>query len=364
MNELKHAIATKKHLFCIVAGIFLTVLFAASPEISFYSKLIFHPALPKKIIDLWAIFRSTGRMIWPVVYWIMIAAVCTVPSYVKKKKYAKPVLIIWTILLMTALGLQGYDLHKKIGERHAEFAKKTIYESPLQSNFWKDVMQFRDKKHLLFVDKDNLSQGELYAFSDYAADHGMTINNFYFARALTEPLQEVADDFMEHCDTQTIYVFTWKSRMRTADYNLHYYQVDDWLVGLKEPIKGYEEIQVEEMMNWHAEFDGTFVNEGEDDKGVRTLHSGGVSYGPYMELPEGHYRVTVQGEHLSNAYCLAYHKGSELYRFEPVSEKKTDQAVIYEIMIDQEVKDIEFVVRNQSEEDVILYGIYVQYLPY
>ena len=364
-HQIRMIFTEHKHIFCILAGCLLTILFAASPEISFNSKLLFKMNLPERLISIWAVFRSSGRMIWPVVYWLMIFAICSVPRYLRKgsTKLTHSFTMVWVVALVLAIVFQGVDLHEKIEERHGEFAKKTVYESPLQSDFWENVLSQGNKKHLLFADKDNLSQGELYAFSDYAANHNLTINNFYFARALTEPLYEVADDFMEHSDSETIYLFTWKARMRTGDYALHYYLVDDWIVGLRNKIEGYEELLITDLMKWNVVFDGTYVNDGEDEKGVRTLHPGGVSYGPYLELPPGYYRVSIQGDHLSNAYCLAYHKGTELYQFKPVNELKTEQTVIYEIQIDEEVEDIEFVVRNQSEEDIQLYDISLQYLP-
>ena len=90
----------------------------------------------------------------------------------------------------------------------------------------------RDIQHIVFADKEHMSQEQLYSFADFASEHGITINDFYFARALTHPIEEVADDFMKHPNQNTLYIFTEEAREQSKAYDFVYYLEDGFIIGV------------------------------------------------------------------------------------------------------------------------------------
>jgi len=59
---------------------------------------------------------------------------------------------------------------------------------------------------------------------------------------------------------------------------------------------------------WEKSRDSTFyfagdiwLNQGHDDKGIRILSKNGVSYGPYISMTTGVYRIEITGDNLKQA---------------------------------------------------------------
>lgn len=220
----------RKHKQWLVYAItfFLILLIAGSNELSIGSYLLIKLSLPDKVLSLWDIFRSSGRLIWPAVYMLLLFGLI-----VCSRKLPKRV----TLLLLTAcLLLQAIDLKDMLSEKHREFAPVKTYESCLKGAFWNDILNKRELKHIVFYDKENLTQEQLYAFTWYAVQNDLTINDFYFARALSRPISAVARDFYEHPNDQTLYVMTYDSSDAHTLYNLSYYVSDGFIIGLKTPL--------------------------------------------------------------------------------------------------------------------------------
>lgn len=213
----------------VYAGTFLLILLAAgSNELSIGSRLLIKPALPDKVLGLWDIFRSSGRLIWPAVYMLLLfgAVVCA-------RKLPKRASIL---LFAFCLFLQAFDLKDMLLEKHREFTSVKAYESCLADAFWNDILNKRELKHIVFYDKENLTQEQLYAFAWYAVQNDLTINDFYFARALSHPVNAVAEDFYTHPNDHTLYIMTQDSYDAHRLYDLSYYTFNGFIIGLKTPI--------------------------------------------------------------------------------------------------------------------------------
>ncbi len=223
----------------ILMGI-MTIAMAASHEVSLGEGLLFKIPIPHAVEEIWAVFRASGRLVWPAVYMLMIAAVCfacrgcTELSRRIRDSHGRQAfgITVTTGVLFICLIFQIYDLHEQMHGKHREFAQKREYSSELKSPFWEQVLSERDIEHIVFADKNHMNQEQLYSFADYASGHDMTINDFYFARALTYPIEAVADDFMRHANQNTLYIFTEEARERCTAYELHYYEVDGFIVGV------------------------------------------------------------------------------------------------------------------------------------
>lgn len=203
----------------------LILLSAASYEVSFGSRLLFTLPLPEKLISLWGTFRASGRLIWPAVYMLLLFGIIFCIKKLPKR--------FVSVLLFICLLLQLFDLKDMLLEKHQEFAAARVYETRLPSAFWEDILKENDIEHIVFYDKENLTQEQLYSFAEYAARNELTINDFYFARALTVPVSDIAKDFFAHPDDHTLYIMTYESYEAHRQYPLSYYTFDGLIVGLK-----------------------------------------------------------------------------------------------------------------------------------
>lgn len=206
----------------------ISVFMAASNEITFGKNLLVKIDLPLRITEIWSVFRASGRLVWPAVYFIVLFSIVIIIRTLKSN-------IIWPVLLMCTI-LQLFDLQDIIVSKHMEFSRTEYDYSTVDEDFFDSITEERSIEHIVFFDKDNLSQSDLFAFAKYAAEHNMTINDFYFARCLTHPIKEVAKDFFNHPDDSTIYVITSKSFAEKYKYDLVFYDYGDYAIGLKTPL--------------------------------------------------------------------------------------------------------------------------------
>lgn len=218
------------HQHWIIYGItFFLILFAASSnELSINSKLLIKLSLPDKILSLWDVFRSSGRLIWPAGYMLLLFGIIICARKLPKRA----AILLFTVCLF----LQAFDLRDILAEKHLEFSSVKTYESCLTDAFWNDILNKRELRHIVFYDKENLSQEQLYAFTWYAVQNDLTINDFYFARALSHPVKAVAADFYAHPNEHTLYIMTCDSYEAHGFYDLSYYTFDGFIIGLSTPI--------------------------------------------------------------------------------------------------------------------------------
>ncbi len=218
------------HKHWILYGItfFLILLAAGSNELSIDSKLLIKFALPDRVLSFWDIFRSSGRLIWPAVYMLLLfgMVVCV------RKLPERAAILLLTVCLF----LQVFDLKDILAEKHREFSSVKTYGSCLTDSFWNDILNKRELRHIVFYDKENLSQEQLYDFTWYAVQNDLTINDFYFARALSYPINAVAADFYAHPNDHTLYIMTYDSYEAHELYDLSYYSFDGFIIGLNTPI--------------------------------------------------------------------------------------------------------------------------------
>lgn len=104
--------------------LFMT-LFAISNVITFGNKELFTIPLPTFITDLCGIFRSSGRMFYPVFYSIYLWTLYQIYDLSKDKK-TLPVFLVGIVAV-----LQLFDLSGAIKEKHEKMANAAFYQSIL-----------------------------------------------------------------------------------------------------------------------------------------------------------------------------------------------------------------------------------------
>lgn len=142
--------------------------FAISHVVTANGATLFTLPLPERLIQLFSVFRSGGRLFWPVYYLLVLAAfvgVCRLP---------RP--LLWAALLV---GVQIWDVSPGIWQRHQAWqqaCREETFPTGLQSDFWQAAA---DYAHIVSV--QGLQDDALH-LALYAADHGMTTNDPFAAR--------------------------------------------------------------------------------------------------------------------------------------------------------------------------------------
>lgn len=185
--------------FIIISTLY--IIFALSNKAYMNSMLLWDIHLPDSLFNFFAMFRSSGRFVWPVFYFLVLFGMLS-----SIRNLRSP----WIFLLMI-LFLQVIELEPLYSAKHS--AGFIDYHSPLQSDFW--AASAKTNKHIVFIPGDKPSNYEPIAL--YARENKMTLNTGYFARSDQKAINNYADQALEeikngHPDSETIYIF-WKDDM-------------------------------------------------------------------------------------------------------------------------------------------------------
>lgn len=204
----------------------LFLLFALSNRAFANQHSLWDFQLPKKIEISFALFRASGRFIWPVYYMIVLFSLL---NLVEKKNWVIPI-------LLGALLLQFFDLQPLISSKHIPASLR--YQSPLQSEFWNEAAQVNQHVVLLPAAK---AHSIYQPFSLYARKNHLTLNWGYFSRANLGAIKDHGDQLWNdiligQADEETLFILwdpDWELVVGGAAADqLVLCEVDGFLVGL------------------------------------------------------------------------------------------------------------------------------------
>jgi hypothetical protein len=163
----------------ILTGV-CSVLFAYAlgNKIYFAQKLLFTYPLLGWLDHLYGIFRAAARMMWPMWYLLLIAAIVLLLHGVRLR-YARYVIVLCALI-------QLGDLSKAAVDVRAATAKNQSWHLAMIAPVW-DELAARNR-HLVYLQPSTVPVGMVNFVSgyrdvvDYAATHGLTINMAYLAR--------------------------------------------------------------------------------------------------------------------------------------------------------------------------------------
>lgn len=188
----------------------LVLSFAVStlPQISIGEKSIGQIPLPGMIFKIASIFRSNGRFIWTGMYILMLAIVVLVVKFLEDKK---PVMI--TVIVL-AIIIQVADLSGMIKQKHDYFTGDYEYTTMWDSDKSLNLVTYNKKSFVFLYTEGDLTMETAY----YAYKHGMTINNFYFARNIDEQVTKEIEKYIDELKNgniryDTVYI------MKNEDYD-------------------------------------------------------------------------------------------------------------------------------------------------
>lgn len=209
--------------------VLISVISAASNEITAGQYIIVKFDLDSIIEKVWSVFRSSGRLVWDAMYLLMLAAVVVTLKFGKGASGAR--FSKMQLLVLVCVAIQVADLLPGLYDRHKDVADAAVFESVLKSDTWRELAASGKIRHIVLMDKNSMSQQELYSFADLAADNGMTINDYYFSRSLGINTEAVAADFARNPSADCIYIFNESQKDRLSDYKLNYTEADGYCIG-------------------------------------------------------------------------------------------------------------------------------------
>lgn len=220
-------------------------LLALSPTATVLDHTLYHIAYPDTIYQLLSVFRSTGRLIWPVYYGLITLVLLGL--YHLLKHYRKPTACI---ILCIGLLIQLVDLSPSLTDKHIPYAKKVkdiTYVSPLHSSAW-DILGTSCEQIVFYPPTHYGLYCDPYVsctFVEYAERYGLTCNISYLSRNLSA---EADDATYAHFQKRkagvtfpkNIYVFFDISKVPPAsETRLRYYEIDGYLIGTELDLDAY-----------------------------------------------------------------------------------------------------------------------------
>lgn len=225
-----------KRMEILTAGLMAAglVVFAASPVVTWNDRLLFVLTDSSTLTHYWSIFRSTGRIIWPVDYMIYLAAIaCNAKLWEiifekNSRRYKNMAAVAGTVVVAACCILQIVDIGGKLAEQRVQFAKKTTYVSPFQDDVWTELAQKESLRHLVWV-SNSFENKEILELAKWAYDNQLTMNNYYFARGIG--VMEDTQNSLRNPDDTYLFVFVPDEVQEYADCGLHFYAADGYVVG-------------------------------------------------------------------------------------------------------------------------------------
>ena len=217
----------------------ISVAFAASPIAAYGDRLLWSMNLPQWVWDMWSVFRVSGRFAWCAVYILMLCSCVMVCKLLSRRSVG--------VLLAAVLAVQVYDIYPALQKKHQDYGNEVVYETPLADTaFWDYAGDDPEIRHVVYYSFPG--DAYMYALTDWAADHGKTVSNFYFARDIDpEILEKNQNAALSALPEDTLFIFPGEARddQKYRDYNLFCYDVKGLTVGRSKPIGDFEMTQNE-----------------------------------------------------------------------------------------------------------------------
>jgi len=217
-------IIKKEKVFPIIGIVLSFLLFSLSPTITFNQyKLFTYPVLPP-IEYLWSIFRSTGRMTWPIIYIIITFCIWVA---IKQFSIRKSILLISIFLL-----IQWLDLKPWFVSKGNQFKTKVTWQTELSSPVWDKLAN--EYKHIFFIG----DYTKLNSFLDLAGNHKITVNDAYLARTNQRMINDNKQKETEYLVNKgprddTIYVFQDNEQASLfIEMGIHFFTINDVIIGI------------------------------------------------------------------------------------------------------------------------------------
>lgn len=322
----------------------VSMMIALSPIITGGECAILQMQLPQWIINIWSVFRASGRVIWVVVYIIIFSSLIIIIKTMSKNKTV--------VVLAVALIIQIYDISDVLKMKYEHFSQIQEQELLLkETNFWNYIAKDTQIRHIVYL--SDVERAMMYSITDWAMQNEKTVNDFYFARSIDDKVSNSKADALGELSEDTLFIFKEDKFENILDYDLYYYKIDGLIIGYSKKIIGYEEMLDRLIWNFGDNI-ALSKNGGQDTQNGRELYSGGLSYGPYWRVPKGNYFITIEGEGLQEGVGVTIYskRGAMNHNFEIIS--KNESEIRISIFLDKDVEDLEICIKNNLADTVLI----------
>lgn len=344
----------KTHIFGLAWGfiIVITLIASASNVVMYHDKVLLDVELPDVIFKLWSVFRATGRLIWPVVYLLVLGAICMDGKIINRRTK--------NLALAICLMLQIMDIKSVLAGKNEVYNKVDSYQTLLPSEAWVMIANETQVEHICFVSDVANSRKLLFSFGDYASDYGLTLSNFYFARSLGEKEVVAREQALAERPADTIFIFFEQEAQKALDYPLNYYKIDGLIVGCSQPLGDLEPMTPQELGTYYYDMTSSrYLNNSEVVDEGWLIHSYGNSYGPYLNAVEGRYTVTAEGSGLTAVDVKCYYNGGDS-NLEPQNLIIEENRITFEIELTEHAPDLEVALWNVGGGDMLITNMSIQ----
>lgn len=235
----------------IFLGMVIFTFLALSPTATCGTKTLYHIAYPDIIYQALSVFRSTGRLIWPVYYGLLAIGIYGMVHLTNnwKKTFAYG---LWVGLVF----LQVYDLAPGLLYKHEAYA---CVSADIEKNTTKtELMTAGYQKYLTDSVWDTLGEGKeeivFYpptqfgiecdpqtscVFEEYALANDMSLNVTYMSRDMSEQADKKTYQHFEERKKgnrfeDILYIFFDISELPSAEETeLQYFEADGYVIGVE-----------------------------------------------------------------------------------------------------------------------------------
>lgn len=157
-------------LMCAVFAVF-----AVSNYVTLNGRVLLHLRLPDAVMRLFAMYRASGRMFYPVYYLLML--------YAAKRLCALPGKRVACALLCLAVGVQVVDMAPALRQKHADFAAYRESTALVSQPEWDAMAEGRTA--LLELNRTFSNSWYKYELGAYAGKHHLRTNLTILSRGDT-----------------------------------------------------------------------------------------------------------------------------------------------------------------------------------
>lgn len=190
IKKLWKKIATPRSLI-IILGFIALYIAALGPIIFIGDWNIFTLPLPSIVERLWSVFRSTGRLFWPIYYLLIIGLIVYVILRTQKWKWWITLVFLAPFVLLQTLDVLFSHEASSKGSR-VETSLSTHTNNELNAAF---IEKYCSKETLVLVDNSIESGIKLFEdLSGYIVQCQPTLTAGYFARFPRESILQYAEE--------------------------------------------------------------------------------------------------------------------------------------------------------------------------
>ena len=238
VSARRHILGAVRRHWALCAVCAVLTAFAVSNVITANGVTLATLPLPASFIKLFSVFRSGGRLFWPVYYLLTLAAFAGLARL--------PRGAVWVALFAA---VQLWDVSPALCQRHDAMQAAQVtdaFPSELDSDFWQSAAQYRHIESVQGMQADSLH------LALWAADNGMTTNDPFAARYDETALAAERQTALDALDagtpqSDTLYLFedegaflqavepvkalAWCGRVTSADGSASWYVIAPGLQG-------------------------------------------------------------------------------------------------------------------------------------